>query len=162
MRIRKATVDDVSLLIAIGRHSSSAHWSERQYRELLAGSPGMLVLVAEEEREDAPADDPSCRSIERHALVGFLVARHIAIDWELENVVVAPSRRRTGLGVGLLKALLNEARDTNSEAVFLEVRESNSAARKLYEKLTFQETGRRKSYYTNPLEDAILYRLDLS
>ena len=54
-------------------------------------------------------------------------------------------------------ALLVRTQNTNSESVFLEVRESNSAARSLYEKLGFQQTGRRKSYYANPIEDAILY-----
>jgi ribosomal-protein-alanine N-acetyltransferase len=45
--------------------------------------------------------------------------------------------------------------------VFLEVRESNAAARTLYENAGFEQTGRRRSYYTSPLEDAILYRRTL-
>jgi len=56
-----------------------------------------------------------------------------------------------------MEALLVQARQTNSDAVFLEVRESNTAARRLYQKLGFEETGRRKSYYSNPVEDAVLY-----
>jgi [ribosomal protein S18]-alanine N-acetyltransferase len=87
-----------------------------------------------------------------------LVARHLAPEWELENIVVAPSARRQGLGNRLLNALLAAARETHSASVFLEVRESNSAARTLYEKAGFKQTGRRKSYYTDPLEDAVLYR----
>lgn len=55
-----------------------------------------------------------------------------------------------------MEALLDEARQ-NGEAVFLEVRESNMAARRLYEKLGFAETGRRRGYYANPPEDAVLY-----
>ena len=89
------------------------------------------------------------------------MARHLAPEWELENIVVAPAARRTGLGKRLLNALLSQARETNSAAVFLEVRESNTAARSLYEKTGFQLTGRRKAYYTNPQEDAVLYRLTL-
>jgi [ribosomal protein S18]-alanine N-acetyltransferase len=89
---------------------------------------------------------------------GFLVARHVASEWELENIVVAPLARRKGLGQQLLDALLVAARETNSSSVFLEVRESNAAARCLYEKAAFEQTGRRKSYYTDPVEDAVLYR----
>ena len=69
-------------------------------------------------------------------------------------------RRRKGLGQQLLDALLAAARETSS-SVFLEVRESNGAARSLYEKAGFQQTGLRKSYYKDPAENAILYRLRL-
>jgi ribosomal-protein-alanine N-acetyltransferase len=60
-----------------------------------------------------------------------------------------------------LGALLAAARETNSSSVFLEVRESNAPARNLYEKAGFEQTGRRKSYYADPAENAILYRFSL-
>jgi ribosomal-protein-alanine N-acetyltransferase len=94
-------------------------------------------------------------------LLGFLVARHLAPEWELENLVVAPTIRRKGLGKRLLDGLLAHADGTNSDAVFLEVRESNASARALYESAGFAQTGRRKSYYAEPQEDAILYRRSL-
>jgi len=109
---------------------------------------------------EAPPQTPSNAGQNPGAKIsGFLVARHLAPEWELENIVVAPSARRIGLGSRLLNALLANARETDSEAVFLEVRESNAAARSLYEKAGFEPTGRRKAYYTNPAEDAVLYRL---
>jgi [ribosomal protein S18]-alanine N-acetyltransferase len=55
--------------------------------------------------------------------------------------------------------LLLAARETNSESVFLEVRESNHEARAFYEKVGFKLDGRRKSYYSNPPEAATLYRM---
>jgi ribosomal-protein-alanine N-acetyltransferase len=79
----------------------------------------------------------------------------------LENLVVAPDFRRKGLATGLFAALLTRARETNSESIFLEVRESNQAALALYARLGFVESGRRKLYYANPHEDAVLYRLAL-
>lgn len=72
--------------------------------------------------------------------------------------MVVPAARRKGLGRQLLDALLAAAHKTDSESVFLEVRESNAAARKFYNKAGFQQIGRRKSYYTDPPDDAILYR----
>ena len=78
----------------------------------------------------------------------FLVAQHIPPEWELENIVVAPTARREGLGSRLVQHLLSIARKSNSDAMFLEVRESNIAARRLYEKLGFRENGRRKAYYS--------------
>ena len=145
----------------MGRDSSSAQWNERQYRDLFecaSGGASRLVLVAEYEREESNSKGAPDGS---NACAGFLIARQIAPEWELENIVVSPAARRSGLGTRLLEGLLQAVRETNGQAVFLEVRQSNAAARALYEKLRFRETGRRKSYYANPLEDAILYRLDL-
>lgn len=112
-----------------------------------------LALIACNLPPDLP-DEPS-------RAVGFLVARHVASEWELENLVVAPESRKKGIGAQLMLALLEHVQQTKGECVFLEVRESNAAAMKLYEKLGFKQTGRRKSYYTSPLEDAVLYSKDL-
>jgi ribosomal-protein-alanine acetyltransferase len=148
VHIRSATVADIPSIIKLELQSATAgHWTEKQYRQAFQrGEPTRLVLVAEDS-ETSPA--------------GFLVAQHLAAEWELENIVVAPTARRKGTGKRLLDALLQSAKKANSTAVFLEVRESNAAARSLYEKAGFERTGRRKSYYTNPSEDAILYRLAL-
>jgi [ribosomal protein S18]-alanine N-acetyltransferase len=159
MKIRAATSADIPCLIDLERGSAAAaHWTEEQYRNLFEPLPSAsrLVLVAEQELPEGVAiQTASC-------IVGFLVAQHAASEWELENVVVSPSERRKGIGERLLKALLTAAHQTKSAAVFLEVRDSNRAARSLYVKAGFQPVGRRKSYYANPFEDAVLYRLDLS
>jgi ribosomal-protein-alanine N-acetyltransferase len=95
-------------------------------------------------------------------MLGFLIAHRLGLEWELENIVIDPAARRKGLGAQLLRELLARAREANSGSVFCEVRESNLAARALYEKLGFAETGRRKGYYSSPTEDAILCRCELS
>jgi ribosomal-protein-alanine N-acetyltransferase len=154
VKIRKATADDIPFMFELDRASAtSAHWTEPQYRNLLR--PERLVLVASREQE------PAATAI-KEPLLGFVVALQVAPEWELENVVVASDARRTRVGMRLLEALFDAARKTNSEAVFLEVRESNHTARLFYEKSGFGQSGRRKSYYSNPLEDAVLYRLVLT
>lgn len=162
MNIRPATVADVPSMLRLERLSASAgHWTEAQYRQAFErDGPERLVLVAEATVHFAPGPDGSQDS--GLAFVGFLIAQHLAPEWELENIVVDLSARRKGLGKRLLDALLAAARETNSNSVFLEVRESNAAARTLYEMAGFEQTGRRKSYYTNPLEDAVLYRRTLA
>jgi ribosomal-protein-alanine acetyltransferase len=144
--------------MSLDRLSATAgHWTEEQYRQACQpGSTQRLVLVMDELMIESSTPTP--RPEAAPDILGFLVAQHIAPEWELENIVVAASARRKGLGKRLLQHLLTVARETNSAAVFLEVRESNTAARTLYEKAGFAQTGRRKSYYTNPQEDAILYR----
>ena len=67
--------------------------------------------------------------------------------------------RRRGLGTRLLHELFGVLRRQGGRALFLEVRESNAAARALYEKCWFVEVGRRPRYYLEPLEDAVMYRL---
>jgi len=125
----------------------------------VAGAAAGGLLVA------AGASSPpvlGLKAVQGSGIVGFLVAHHLAPEWELENIVVAPTARHRGIGKRLLEALLDAARETNSSAVFLEVRESNTAARTLYEGSGFEQTGRRRSYYASPSEDAILYRRTLA
>ena len=145
---------------------TAAHWTEQQYLQAFQSAgrgAERIVLVAETEAGGEAASHPSKsnKSTEGSSLAGFLIAQHIAPEWELENIVVAPELRNKGIGARLLNELVSVARETNSQAMFLEVRESNIAARKLYEKAGFEPTGRRKSYYTDPLEDALLYRRSL-
>ncbi len=133
-----------------GSSNTAAHWSEQQYASLVVtdGSAiSRLSMVAEARGESA--------------ILGFLIAQHIGPEWELENIVVAHEVQGKGVGTRLLNELFAQAKQAHSEAVFLEVRESNLAARRLYEKCGFEESGRRKSYYSNPLEDAVLYRRTL-
>jgi [ribosomal protein S18]-alanine N-acetyltransferase len=139
---------------------TAAHWSEQKYQELFQtdeGEPGRFALVLEEIAECSERGLATAPN-----RVGFLVARRLHPDWELENIVVSPDFRRKGLATQLLTALLTRACETNSDSVFLEVRESNYDARALYGRLGFAESGRRKLYYSNPPEDAVLYRLSLS
>ncbi len=149
MQTRPATLADIPSIMQLERQSATAgHWTEEQYRHAFQRDGATrLVLVGSEDSETSPA--------------GFLVAQHLPPEWELENIVVAPTARRNGLGKRLLDSLLDAAKKTNSTAVFLEVRESNAAARTLYKRTGFEQTGHRKAYYKNPSEDAVLYRLTL-
>jgi [ribosomal protein S18]-alanine N-acetyltransferase len=160
--IRPATLADLASIISLERQCvSAAHWTEEQYRQALASAGGeRLLFVAEASPPILPSPEPKA-DVDAEVL-GFLVAAHIAPEWELENIAIAPAARQKGLGNLLLNALLSAARETNSDSVFLEVRQSNTAARTLYEKAGFEQTGHRKSYYTNPVEDAVLYRLTLN
>jgi [ribosomal protein S18]-alanine N-acetyltransferase len=149
--IRPATVDHIPEMLRLERSSNNAaHWSEQQYESLILANDSTisrLALVAGHQ--------------EGAAILGFLIAQHLGPEWELENIVVDPNIQGKGIGTFLLNALFNRAKQTNSESVFLEVRESNTPAHKLYHKLGFEAIGRRKSYYSNPLEDAVLYRRTL-
>jgi [ribosomal protein S18]-alanine N-acetyltransferase len=168
VKVRLAIPEDIPNLIELEQLSpTAAHWSQEQYRRAISRVGDLaerVVLVAESDdprREEvkppAALSLPETRRQGRGVLTGFLVARNVDSEWELENIVVGSEFRRQGIGTQLIEALLERVRARNGSAVFLEVRESNAAARKVYEKAGFRETGRRKLYYSDPAEDAILY-----
>jgi ribosomal-protein-alanine N-acetyltransferase len=87
---------------------------------------------------------------------GFIVARRVASDIEILNFAVRPEARRRGAGSSLLEQALAWARSYHAESVFLEVRASNEAALRFYERHRFEASGRRARYYIAPIEDALL------
>jgi ribosomal-protein-alanine N-acetyltransferase len=143
--LRSARLNDVPTILAIEQRAPGAsHWTADQYNKLVEHG---VVLVAE------------FAATEEGKLCGFLSAQIVAGEWEIENVVVAPEFLHRGIASELIGALIQRACEERASAVLLEVRESNLAARRLYEKHGFREVGRRRLYYKVPDEDAILYAL---
>jgi ribosomal-protein-alanine acetyltransferase len=144
IRVRDFRAGDVDAVLAIQQHSVTASmWTREHY---------LAVIRRQNDR--------------RHALVieddgdvgGFIIGTKIGEEWEIENVAVKPDARRRGLGSHLVGEFISLAKIIGAKAIFLEVRESNRAARALYEKWAFTEEGRRKSYYKEPEEDALVLK----
>lgn len=91
---------------------------------------------------------------------GYVVALDAADEGEILNLAVAETGRRRGLGRALVQAIVDALAARGVREVYLEVRESNAAARALYAAFGFKDVGRRKGYYRRPVEDAIVLRLD--
>jgi ribosomal-protein-alanine N-acetyltransferase len=143
--IRSAALKDVPAILALERSApEAAHWTSEQYNKLVESG---VVLVAEEEVEKAGK------------LCGFVCAKAVAGEWEIENVAVSAELLRRGIADELVRELIHRAKNDAASAVLLEVRESNLPARRLYEKHGFRKVGRRPLYYRDPPEDAILYAL---
>jgi ribosomal-protein-alanine N-acetyltransferase len=98
---------------------------------------------------------------ERSGIVGFAVASVLAPESELELIAVCPEAQRRGVARRLFEDLAAELSAAGAAEVNLEVRAGNRAALGLYRKLGFVESGRRKGYYQNPVEDALQLRLGL-
>jgi ribosomal-protein-alanine N-acetyltransferase len=144
--IHPARAEDVQPMLYLERQAgTAAHWSKAQYEAIFQpGAPSRLGLVAE-----------------RGEMLGFLVAQTAGPEWELENLVVAPSARRQGVGRELVCELLRLAGRQGASAILLEVRASNAAALALYQACGFVRSGSRPGYYQNPREDAIICSYDL-
>jgi ribosomal-protein-alanine N-acetyltransferase len=157
VRVRPAKPADLPRLVEIASHSATAaQWNQAEY----------LKLFSPDDPKAQPEVEPQIKTQSRTALVveqfgrvvGFIIGRQVANEWEIENIAVTGTARRCGLGSRLVGEFLDLVRDRGGKAVFLEVRESNEAARSLYEKWAFLEVGRRKMYYQDPAEDALVLK----
>ena len=83
-------------------------------------------------------------------------------EGEVANLAVAPGLRRRGVGSTLLDAAIRESQSRGVSNLYLEVRESNQSARRLYASRGFDEVSRRKAYYRSPVEDALILRRTLT
>ncbi|HEU4805046.1 MAG TPA: ribosomal protein S18-alanine N-acetyltransferase [Nitrobacter sp.] len=91
-----------------------------------------------------------------HPCAAFCAFWLIADQAHINNLAVRPEFRGRGLGIQMLAAVVAEAERLGAGSIGLEVRQSNVAAQRLYKKAGFREHGIRKSYYTQPVEDALL------
>lgn len=142
--IRHALPLDLAAVGVIERASFSDPWSLQSFRQSLSRT-FVRINVAEEE----------------DVVLGYSVVWMAGEECELANLSVDPARRGSGLGALLLDVAMREAHEEGSLVMFLEVRDSNEAARRLYAGRGFHEVGRRKAYYRNPEEDALVLRRDL-
>jgi ribosomal-protein-alanine N-acetyltransferase len=149
--VRRAAPEDLAQIAEIEAASFADPWTVEAFASSLAFEQ-VRFFVAEERSEDGAG---GC------VLLGYVVALVMADEGEIANLAVSPAARRRGLGGLLLDRATAEVVELGVRALYLEVRESNVAARALYESKAFRPVGRRRAYYRNPLEDALLLRRDL-
>ena len=124
--------------------SFSVPWSKSSFEDCLKNRlMDFFVATAENDKGEI-------------CTVGYVVILTLSPVCEILNIAVSPSFRRKGIAEKLLAYVSDMASEKDCDTLMLEVRESNLAARTLYEKLGFYSVGRRKGYYSNPVEDAIL------
>ena len=144
--VRQARPGDVDDVAAIERRAFSDPWSVGSFRALF-GNPLVHFAVAE--------DTITGR------ILGYVVAWFVVDEAEIANLAVADDLRRSGIGARLLDHALETAGVRKARVVFLEVRESNAAARALYASRRFAVAGRRAKYYRKPVEDALVLRREM-
>ena len=121
-------------------------WSRRLFEEVLEGErSAALIALAEDGR-----------------LLGYLVFTVVLDEGSVDNIAVWHGARQQGIATALLETLHYFARQWGLSFLSLEVRPSNMGAAALYQKMGYQEVGRRKNYYLNPREDAIIMRWELA
>jgi ribosomal-protein-alanine N-acetyltransferase len=141
--LRPAVAADISGIARIERECFADPWSEESFRRILGGHSAIFQVIVM-----PPGNE----------LAGYIIAFTIGPDAELLNVAVDPKFRGRGLAGQMLDAVLIQLGGVGVRTAFLEVRESNRAARALYGSRGFQEIGRRRNYYRRPVEDALVMR----
>ena len=141
--LRPATDEDLNEVVQIERACFADPWTEESFRRLLAGRSAIFQVVG------FPPN---------FGVVGYVIAFAVGEDAELLNIAVHPAHRGKGLAGQMLDAVLIELGGRGVKNAFLEVRESNAAARALYGSRGFAEIGRRRNYYRRPVEDALVMR----
>ena len=94
-------------------------------------------------------------------VIGYVCGQTVADECELYRIAVLSSYRKKGYADMLMEYFLKECKNKEISNIFLEVRSSNTPARNLYQKYGFQNVGIRKNYYSNPTEDAVIYKCEI-
>jgi ribosomal-protein-alanine N-acetyltransferase len=142
--IRKMQLEDIDQVVAIDEESFSMPWPPRSFKFELTDNPASRSWVAEIEGQ----------------VVGMLVAWMIVDEIHIATIATHNDFRRQGIAEKLLTHALQSAKEEGAMTSFLEVRESNRFARQMYNKFHYVEVGRRRHYYKDNGEDAILMSLD--
>jgi ribosomal-protein-alanine N-acetyltransferase len=136
--IRRLTYADLPQVIAIERRAFPTPWSLAMFVLELSKPSGICLAATSNGR-----------------VLGYLVCSRYDTVWHLMNVAVDDERRREGIASLLIEHLFDLA-DAEGEQYTLEVRTSNSAAIRLYERFGFRAAGRRRGYYHDNREDAVI------
>ena len=139
IEIVEMTVAQVTAVADLEKVCFSDPWSEKSVASEL-DNPLALWLVA----------------LDGDTVAGYIGSQTVMDETDMMNVAVAPSHRRMGIGEQLVMTLVGKLQKRGSHCLTLEVRDSNEPARSLYEKLGFEQVGRRPNYYRNPREEALI------
>jgi len=144
LTIRKMTEADVPVVAELDKISFSLPWPERSFLFEVTTNPASRCWVAEVDGQ----------------VVGMIVAWLFVDEVHIATIATHPDFRRQGIAQKLLIHTLRYTSDEGALTSFLEVRESNLAAQEMYRKFGYEMTGRRKRYYKDNDEDAILMTLE--
>lgn len=139
MDIRRSIADDVSEIAALESCIFSDPWSEKDIFGVICSEGAMCYSALSEGK-----------------VIAYIIGRVIAPEGEIYRIATLPEKRRRGIAYRLLDYAVKTERGRGLETLFLEVRSQNAAARSLYRAYGFKEIGKRKNYYKNPADDAVI------
>lgn len=142
MMIRRMTTEDVQQAAQIEKAVFSRPWSAESFAAAVRDDNALFLVAVDSVGGNADT------------VVGYIGMYVSAPEGEITNVAVAEPLRGRGFGSGLVHAMQQKARELGVNQIFLEVRDSNEAALRVYRAAGFAEIGKRKGFYELPREDA--------
>ncbi len=143
--LKPLSTNKIPSLVTIDSSVSSHPWKPDQFTEVCTVN-GTHGIIAEKPE--------GC-------IVGFVLGRSVADEFEITKIAVAEACKRKGIGSRLIKAIIKQASSSGAAHIYLEVGSKNTAAIKLYEKNGFYTQYTRKKYFTNNSDDALVMSLKL-
>ncbi len=142
--VRSMKCGDVEAVAKLERQIFTDAWTEKSILETLE-QPQAFILVAECEDK----------------IVGYCIVYYVLDEAEIARIAVDSSMRKQGVGQALLRATCRSGMEKGIARLLLDVRESNTSARRFYEAFGFEEDGIRKNFYQNPKEHAVLMSMSI-
>ncbi len=136
---RRMKTDDIDSVVAVEKRSFSVPWSEKMFLEEL-DNPNTVYYVAEINKN----------------IVAYCGMWIITGEAHITNIAVDPLYRGRRIGSGLMRRIMEVAREKILTGITLEVREGNTSAISMYKRFGFRVEGRRKGYYSDNQEDALI------
>jgi [ribosomal protein S18]-alanine N-acetyltransferase len=137
--VEKMIEEDLDEVVEIEKATFADPWPKRAFKYDLSSDYSM----------------PMVAKIDK-AVVGYANVYYVMDEMQIGNISVEPDFQHRGIGAKIMQHIVEEAKKLKITHIYLEVRESNENAHKLYYKFGFVVSGRRRLYYRHPTEDALI------
>ena len=134
LHVEPAQPKDADIVAKLHAHGFYRGWPREDFAAYISGEGTPLYVACDAKRK----------------IAGFAMLRHLGEEAELITIAVDPKWRKRGVGVALLRAMIDDLLMSPAKKLFLEVAADNVAALKLYGKFGFQKVSERKGYYPRP------------
>lgn len=147
LKIRHANKEDTKAiwLVAESAYEEGSPWELNQFQEIISYKNAIHLIAEKSDGE----------------VLALIIASKTMVEADIYMLAVKKNYQGKGIGKKIFQELIDELKNSDLETIFLEVRESNIAAKSVYRKLGFIEIGHRKDYYSKPKEDALMMKIDL-
>ena len=143
MNFEKVRLEDIDAMLKIEKKSFHSHWSRQTFVDEFSSDNGHYVAIKDGGK-----------------ILGYSGFRYVLDEGHITTLAVSPRHRKKGVGTKLITQLIADAKDKGLKKLYLEVRQSNIGAQKIYKKLGFKILDRRREYYQHPSEDALVMQND--
>jgi [ribosomal protein S18]-alanine N-acetyltransferase len=147
MNFEPATLANIDEMLKIEKKSFASHWNRQTFVDELSSDNGCYIVVKGLDRG-------------KEAILGYTGFRYVLDEAHITTLAVHHKFRKKGIGSLLIEQLVKDARRRGLKKLFLEVRQSNIPAQKIYTKMGFKVLDRRREYYQHPVEDALVMQND--